>query len=253
MSDSEGTSSQIPSTNPREQDENPTEAVHLLNSHINHALEKQRASILAEVQDKFKTNTDFKGEGNKIQFAFNEERLRNLDKIQNNLLFGEVKEALTTIESEKKALNYRNKLLRIAEKHGWDTVKEYTDNDLADGSEDAARLRSAISRAAAKKRQSPYARPVAQNFPQRRPGVFDGMSNRQLFLGSQGFNQRQGQMYAPRALFPGYRPNFSTAANVFCHYCGLPGHFAKNCPYSAQIQRRQPPSARAPNPDGTSQ
>ena len=252
MSDSEGTS-QIPSRDHKEADENPAEAVQLLNNHINIALEKQRASIIAELQNKFKTNTDFKGEGNKIQFAFNEERLRNLDNIQNNLLFGELKEALATIESEKKALNYRNKLLRIAEKHGWDTVKEYTDNDLADGSEDAAKLRSAISRAAAKKRTTPYARPIPQNANQRRPGVFDGMSNRQLFLGSQSFNQRQGQVYAPRASFPGFRPNFSVGANVICHYCGLPQHFAKYCPYSAEVQRRQPPSATAPNPDRSNQ
>ena len=224
MSDSEGTSSQIPSRNRKEPEENANDSVQLFNNHINIALEKQRASIVSELQDKFRTNTDFKGEGNKIQFAFNEERLRNLDTLHNNLLFGDLKEALALIDSEKKALNYRNKLLRIADKHGWDTVKEYTDNDLADGSEDAAKLRSAISRAAARKRQTPYSRPVSQNFSQRKPGVFDGMSNRQLFLGSQGFNQRQGQLFTPRSLFPGFRPNFTTGANFICHYCGLPGH-----------------------------
>uniref|UniRef100_A0A8W8MR18 Uncharacterized protein n=1 Tax=Magallana gigas TaxID=29159 RepID=A0A8W8MR18_MAGGI len=63
-----------------------------------------------------------------------------------------------------------NKILRIADKHGWGTVKEYVDSDIADNSEDAVRLRSAISRAANKKRQSPYERPVFQ----RNTGVFDG-------------------------------------------------------------------------------
>jgi hypothetical protein len=49
-------------------------------------------------------------------------------------------------------LRHRNKILRIADKHGWDTVKEYTDSDLADNAEDATKLRGAIFRAAKKRR-----------------------------------------------------------------------------------------------------
>ena len=34
----------------------------------------------------------------------------------------------------------------------WDTVKEYTDYDIADNAEDATQMRSAVARAATKKR-----------------------------------------------------------------------------------------------------
>ena len=178
-------------------------------------------------------------------------------------------------------------MLKISDKHGWDTVKEYADSDLAENSEDATKLRSLISRAAAKKRQSstPYYRST-QNFKLRnqqsisqnvvsvisvvnydvtisfslkflhlRPildlrlfvktfaGVFDGMSTRQLFLCAQtSAYDRQQPFYCPRSAATGYRPGFIPAANVLCHYCGLPGHFAKFCPNSTQIQRRQSPN-----------
>lgn len=232
-------------------DFNAVDAVHLFNTKIDIALEKQRVSIVSELQDKFKTNADFKGEGNKIQYSFNEERLRNLDTLSNNITFGDLKGALTLIESEKKSLNYRNKLLKIADKYGWDTVKEYTDSDIADNAEDATKIRSAVARASAKKRQvqTPYTRNT-QSFVPRKPGVFDGMSTRQLFLGSQlgygnqtGFNQRQPYYQPPRPSFNNFRPQYGPAINALCHYCNLPGHFAKYCPYSEQLQRRQPPAA----------
>uniref|UniRef100_K1QN58 Uncharacterized protein n=1 Tax=Magallana gigas TaxID=29159 RepID=K1QN58_MAGGI len=123
----------------------------------------------------------------------------------------------------------------IADKHGWGTVKEYVDSDIADNSEEAARLRSAISRAANKKRQSPYERPDFQ----RNTGVFDGLSTQQLFLGSAKFNSRP--QFAPRFNLPNYRkPLQAQTANIVCHYCRLPGHFARFCPYSQQFQYTEP-------------
>ncbi|CAG2187381.1 unnamed protein product [Mytilus edulis] len=215
---------------------------------IDIALDKQRSSLVSELQEKLQVNTDIKGEGIKIQFSFNQERLSNLDRFKNYLSRGSVEEVFELIDSEKKALTHRNKLLRIADRHGWGTVKEYSDNDLTDNSEDASKLRAAIFRAS-KKRQTPYARnqPTQPSFQRTRPGVFDGMSNNQLFLGSQNYGQRQ--IFNPRPQFQNYRQNFTPGANVTCHYCNLPGHFAKFCPYTAQLQRRQPAAATVTNPE----
>ncbi|CAC5409726.1 unnamed protein product [Mytilus coruscus] len=141
------------------------DAVSLFNTKIDIALDKQRASIVSELQDKLQTNTEYK-EGNKIQFSFNQERPRNLDHI--------------------------NKILRITGQHGWGTVKGYADSDITDNSEDASKLRAAIF-IAFKKRQTYYARnpPTQSSFQLPRPGVFGGLSNNQLFLRSQNYGQRQ--------------------------------------------------------------
>jgi hypothetical protein len=65
----------------------------------------------------------------------------------------DVSEMISIIQKEKEVLRHRNKILRIADKHGSrDTVKEYTDSDLADNAEDATKLRGAIFRAAKKRR-----------------------------------------------------------------------------------------------------
>ena len=52
------------------------------------------------------------------------------------------------------------KLIRIAERDGWDTVREYMSDDVASGSEDEKSLTKAIKTAAAKKeklkKRKPY-------------------------------------------------------------------------------------------------
>ncbi|CAC5401129.1 unnamed protein product [Mytilus coruscus] len=235
--------------NPKDANEfSAVDAVSLFNTKIDIALNKQRSSIVSELQEKLQVNTEIKGEGIKIQFSFNQERLSNLDRIKNFLSRGSVEEVFELIDSEKKALSHRNKLLRIADRHGWGTAKEYSDSDLTDNSEDASKLRAAIFRAS-KKRHTPYARnhPTQSSFQRTRPGVFDGMSNNQLFLGSQNYGQRR--FFTPRPPFPSYRQNFAPGSNVTYHYCNLPGHFSKFCPYTAQLQRRQPASATVTSPE----
>uniref|UniRef100_A0A8W8NW57 CCHC-type domain-containing protein n=1 Tax=Magallana gigas TaxID=29159 RepID=A0A8W8NW57_MAGGI len=173
--------------------------------------------------------------GSNIQYDFNEERLRGLELRSQKLISGDFSGITDLISFEKEAVRQRNKILRIADKHGCGTVKEYVDSDIADNSEDFARLRSAISRPANKKRQSPYERPGFQ----RKPGVFDGLSTRQLFLGSAKFNSRP--QFAPRFNLSSYRKPLQTqTANIVCHYCWLPGHFVRFCPYTKQFQYTEP-------------
>lgn len=68
------------------------DALSLFNKRLETALEKQNSAILGEIQDKFKSpsNPDFRGEGSKIQFTFNQNRLRGLDNLspQKNCLQG---------------------------------------------------------------------------------------------------------------------------------------------------------------------
>lgn len=136
--------SQAESNSNSGQDFDVIDAVSLFNSRLDAALEKQKTLILSEVQDKLKpTNSlEFRGEGNEIQYNFNEERLRGLELLSQKLISGDFSGITDLISSEKEAIRQRNKILRIADKHGWGTVKDYVDSDIADNSEDAARLRT---------------------------------------------------------------------------------------------------------------
>ena len=89
----------------------------------------------------------FKREGNKIQYSFNLERLEKLSRIENNIRLNKLNAVYDMITEEQTILRKRNKILKIAGRHGWDTVKEYLDSPLADDIEDASDLRAAISRA----------------------------------------------------------------------------------------------------------
>lgn len=46
------------------------------------------------------------------------------------------------IYNERAALQQRNNILKIADPQGWDTVNDYLEGPTADGTEDAAELRS---------------------------------------------------------------------------------------------------------------
>ena len=148
------------------------DAVSLFTSSLNSALKKQKQEILAEIQPTRKIfvanapasadipssgHFEFKQEGTKFQFNFNSERISNLKKIDSLISDHNFEDAKSVIKSEVSALRQRNKILKIADKHGWDTLHEYLDDPLADDNEDATRLRGAIIRAGRKRK-----RPVAQ-------------------------------------------------------------------------------------------
>jgi hypothetical protein len=91
---------------------------------------------------------------------------------------------------EREILRKRNKILKIVDKHGWDTVQEYLDSPLADDKDDAANLRIAITRATTKRRSKPYDRPaeranISEKFASRGGAKFNA---RNFFRGFSQFN-----------------------------------------------------------------
>lgn len=204
------------------QDFDVIDAVNLFNSRLDAALEKQKTLIISEVQDKLKPTNflEFRGEGNKIQYNFSEERLRGLELLSQKLISGDFSGITDLISSEKEAIRQRNKILRIADKHGWGTVKEYVDSDIADNSEDAARLRTFCHFKSRKQKAT-------------------------ISVLKTGFPEKYGSVR--RLIHPAafsweckiQQPSAQTA-NIVCHYCRLPGHFARFCPYTQQFQYTEP-------------
>ncbi|XP_062612933.1 uncharacterized protein LOC134274689 [Saccostrea cucullata] len=237
--------------NMNETDMSTADAVSLFNSSLNKALERQKAEILGELRKgtessastnvstipKNGSNVDtqacqpskfeFKQEGTKIQFNFNSDRIAALQKIE-LLLKSENKEDIeSVIKSEIATINQRNKILKIADRHGWDTVQEYLDDPLADNGEDATKLRSAVIRASRKRTHfnKPYSRGASRG----------GFNPRAFFRGfSQNFGQRT-DMYTQNTA-----QNATQYNDGLCFYCKRPGHIAKFCPFKPILSRGKP-------------
>ncbi|CAG2232993.1 unnamed protein product [Mytilus edulis] len=175
-------------------------AVSLFSTVLSNALEQQKNNIIQHFESRFANEKSEKATGvDATDFKFKK-------------------------EEEKETLRKRNKILKIADKHGWDTVNEYLDSPLADDKDDAANLRSAITRANSRRRNyKPYDRPVEKstNGYSRADNNGTKFNTKEFFRGFSQFNANDGNRGKPNS-------NFQSAV---CYYCNQPGHFARACPF----------------------
>ncbi|CAG2256305.1 unnamed protein product [Mytilus edulis] len=121
------------------------------------------------------------------------------------------------VKTELDTLNQRNKILKIADRHEWDTVREYLDDPLADSVEDASKLRTAVFRANSKR---------TANKPYSRGGGRGGFNARDFF---RGFSKESG----PRNDNYNQQNSQQQYNDGLCFYCKRPGHTARFYPYKA--------------------
>ena len=119
---------------------------------------------------------------------------------------GDTSKAKTAIEAGKKLIKRRIKLIRLADREDWATVREYVSDDLASDSDDDKHIAKFIKLSAAKK----------EKLRKAKSRKFDGKRR-----GSRG----RGGRY-PR--FSG-RPR----STIVCYSCGSPGHSKWQC-YSSR-------------------
>ena len=86
-----------------------------------------------------------------MQFKFSSQRSEQLSEILRLIQSDHFEEAEDVIKSEFGEFKERNKHLKIADRHGWDTVREYTLHPLADDNDDAAKLHIDIARESRKR------------------------------------------------------------------------------------------------------
>lgn len=203
---------------------------------LSEALDRQRHLIFNEFVSRFGSNLkhtpprdhfDFKQEGLCKQFNFNCDRIDKLSELESNLDCGNFEAAQGLIKEERQQFVQRNKLLKIADTHGWDTVKKYSVDPLADDNDDASKLRAAINSARISRRSKPYFTP----FQGLRPAFKSSQASVQFSRNVQPFLAVQARAGEPLQAENAGNNSARISQGPTCFSCHLPGHFTRDCLY----------------------
>ena len=183
----------------------------------------------------------FKKRGHEKQFLFNEQVREQFEVIDSALKQTPpaVEKARAAIQEGERLIDIRQKNIKIADRseHGWATVAEYEEDELADNSDDEKRLFRAEARAGRKKQRSLkdsskkkgasrktfFRAPWPNAMPH---GGEPAQSANGTFLGA-GFQRLLAQLQAPK---PSVAPSGASLQLGPCFLCGKPGHYRKSCP-----------------------
>ncbi|MEW8544358.1 MAG: hypothetical protein AB2693_12560 [Candidatus Thiodiazotropha sp.] len=196
-------------------------------------------NVAAEVK-KLKTGKDlnWKYQGNKIQFEFNNE----IDEIAKQTSWavehGKIDYCKELLKELTEKLRKRNKLIRIADSSagGWDTVRLYEANPIASDSDDESKIYRAENRALKRKRSSSRGKTSTVTSGSR---TYDsGSVPSPKPWGTQGYSRSTVQPTVPagrlfRAPYgtPTLFPAFGFGSTGPCFACGEYNHIRRQCPH----------------------
>lgn len=181
-------------------------------------LRSEIRSLKRKRDDKENDEFEWKKKGNKRQYEFNKSVEEQLDSIAtaNTLL-----EARTYAEKGLSILSERQKLIKIADKHGWDTVNNYVSDPLAKDEADDKKLRKAVKEAE-KSREKTKREKEAKSRRSARSRLFT--SNQSPFS-----SNRLGPLpseTSSRVVLPNDGKKYSQPR---CFKCSKIGHMARDC------------------------
>ena len=186
---------------------------------IKRALEKKGWPGSSAAKKKKRKEPKFKSKGNEIRYEVNEEVIEKIDEAIKSIDEKEMEDAKKQLEEGKAIVTKQQKLIKMAdrEEHGWEVVKHYLSDDLADDSNDEKEIKKARKEALAtiakrNKKKVPF-----RNAPQYRSQkpTTDGYQRRYWGTGTERASIDR-QAYAQR--------------KSVCYKCGKEGHFQHNCP-----------------------
>ena len=153
----------------------------------------------------------FKNAGNQHQYDHARSCLSTLEAAEKYLERADVDKAKTVITSGKSIIKKRMKLIRLADRDGWATVKEYISDDLASDSADEKNILKSIKGAEAKKGKG------------RKASKF---RNAPLSYRSQRFSPPRNRY---RSNIAPSKFNKPRREELRCWTCGKLGHFNHEC------------------------
>ena len=162
---------------------------------------------------------DITGKGNRIQFAFNCKVLEITEQIQTALHrkeYGRAEELMFEVQA---VLNYRNKLISMADESdlGWLLVEHYESNAQAADSDDGNKMRRADSAARATKKRR-----------------FDVKKAKGKTTRSENYKQNDGpdkkESTSGHFQSNSSAPNNANRSPPKCYFCDVYGHTRNQCP-----------------------
>ena len=173
---------------------------------------------------------EFKRRGNELQHKFNDEVIEKFEEVEGELakvpvdtlakgIKSPVSKAKQNLKEGKQLLEARQKLIRLADRSefGWDVVKEYEEDELAEGSDDEKRIqraeKAAEKKAASKKKRVVSAKRFARPYNrQPAPGFVPAWEPQHAHF----IHSAAGRGRGVRVIGP-------------CHSCGEFGHLRAGC------------------------
>lgn len=217
-------------------------------SHMKRELMDERESADERLVKKIRMDSkpSFRKKSHEKQYVFNEQVRDKLDSAAAAL--GQtppaVEKARDILKEGEKLIDVRQKNIKIADRseHGWATVAEYEEDELADNSDDEKRLFRAEVRAGRKLKQKSAKDTRRRGGASRKPyrasaagmppgGEHARSSDPSVLTGLQSLV----------AQFQGQKQNVvsgGTGSSLLgpCFECGRVGHYKKNCPRLAGSQ-----------------
>ncbi|XP_062581176.1 uncharacterized protein LOC134242979 [Saccostrea cucullata] len=225
----------------RNADLSNVEAHQLFAYKLDSALAENKKTILQELDSRTAStlpdkNLDFKLAHHKERFLFLSELQSNFESIHKFVERGEFSGIEKLITDSVSKIKEQKKVIRIADKYGWDVAREYKDDPITDNSEDNQRLRQAEQRAKRKRfdnsNYNNYNNPFRSYRSKFQPSRFSPYQRNFNSIGAQ--------------------PSLFKVQPDQCLYCNAFGHWSVNCPLKRRTQGISKPTATQTTPSATS-